>query len=73
MLTCANTLRMLALGDETRGTRRKGPKEARLRIELATHCGEGTWRCMLDLAGRQGFELGAMRFSKLVMARDFWF
>jgi hypothetical protein len=26
-----------------------------------------------ELAGRQGFELGARRFSKLVMARDFWF
>jgi hypothetical protein len=25
------------------------------------------------VAGRQGFELGAKRFSKLVMARDFWF
>ena len=25
------------------------------------------------VAGRQGFEFGAKRFSKLVMARDFWF
>jgi hypothetical protein len=25
------------------------------------------------LAGRQGFELGASLFSKVVMARDFWF
>jgi len=25
------------------------------------------------LAGRQGFALGARRFSKLVTARDFWF
>jgi hypothetical protein len=25
------------------------------------------------LAGRQGFELGASLFSKLVMAPDFWF
>jgi hypothetical protein len=44
-----------------------------LKSELATHCREGTWRCALDLAGRQGFELGARRFHQLVMARDFWF
>jgi len=25
-----------------------------------------------DVAGRQGFEFGVRRFSKLVMARDFW-
>ena len=25
-----------------------------------------------ELAGRQGFEFGEKRFSKLVMARDFW-
>jgi hypothetical protein len=26
-----------------------------------------------ELAGRQGFEFGETCFSKLVMARDFWF
>ena len=67
----ANILILLALGDATRATYRKGPTEA-LEMELATHCREGTWSCDVDLAGRQGFELGAGRFSKLVMARDFW-
>ena len=27
----------------------------------------------MSVAGRQGFELGVTRFSKQVMARDFWF
>jgi hypothetical protein len=30
------------------------------------------FRQIEELAGRQGFELGARRFPKLVMARDFW-
>jgi hypothetical protein len=50
VLICANALRTLALGDETRGTRLKGPKEA-LEAELATHCSEGSLSCDGDLAG----------------------
>ena len=51
----ANLLITLALNDEARDTPFTGPKEA-LEMELATRCGEGTWRCDVDLAGRQGFE-----------------
>jgi len=68
---CANALTTLALGDETRGTHLRNQKEV-LEIELTTYCGDVTWRCVLDLAGRQGFEPGASLFSKVVMARDFW-
>jgi hypothetical protein len=55
----ANILILLALGDATRATYRKGPTEA-LEKELATHCREGTWSCDVDLAGCQG------RFPNLV-------
>jgi hypothetical protein len=48
--TCANALRTLASGDETPGMQFTKPKEA-LELELATRCGEGTWRCVLELAG----------------------
>ena len=41
------------VSDETRGTHLTGPKEA-IEIEPTTHCGEGTWRCVLDLVGCQG-------------------
>jgi hypothetical protein len=63
---------MLALDKECRETPLTRPKET-LEVELASHCREGTWSCELDLAGRQGFEIGARPVSNVVMARGFWF
>jgi len=51
----------------------RGERREQLESNQVTPCYGKTWDASERLAGRQGFELGASLFSKVVMARDFWF
>ena len=50
-----------------------GLRGGALKSNFATDALSVTYSAQRQLAGRQGFELGARPVSNVVMARDFWF